>query len=709
MLQSQPTPEEEGKSPSHEDYVPPPINYPTRKPFLRYLEELVNPKIWDDKPTLVKREQPNYLKAPEVKGNPFKFVKHERINQLKERDQLRKEEELDRFRSAHDVSEKLPYGLRQRNTAASKLYGLIHEENLQEIQKYGRLFGPTSLTAQPVGSKLIKMRPIQPQQQSGKLASSKSPEVNESPTALLDEIRSAESEMESKDQQLFKIDSDQKQTEKPPIKNKPSSPQSFQTSEPESKGIKKYEGVRDFVEDRRRVCLLELAVRTKRGEVKRLDTIIKAENDFLRKEEHELLRRHEEHDRYLKSICQRTAEAIRLAEGEALKRNEITERIKRARYRLAHLNAECVKLEEEYLRLSTYKDFLHKVAETFREHHTDFKKPGVNCEPVPPTATSKPLFKSADETEPKVEESKDESKSSEPGNSPSEGEASLIEFFTSPQDLVDILSELESNNLTLIENVQEQEEVCERVRAKAAKLYNLLNVERNIVDDHISREKQNIQGIQENVDSIGLARNALSDFVMLERYAKVFYLGDLNQFENAEPTLLELTAPTKTTGKEATNRISKLTAVKPDTPDVKPTISTLLSVLQVHAQKVYSAVYGTNEGGARLDTLVMLRRLETTVDELTEMLNAYPRAMVLKAKRTVDERNRVNARRRQKLESRIAYEKRLQKAILKAREPPRWRFGRRILQRSRPPEIKRMDQVGTVQDEPEEDNKSLFQ
>ncbi|TPP66701.1 Coiled-coil domain-containing protein 37 [Fasciola gigantica] len=698
------------------------IKYPLQKPFRRYLEELVHPKIGDDRPTLVKREAPFYLSAAAPIENPYAYIRHERINDLKERDLARKEEERERIRVARDISEKLPIWIRQRHTAAANMRKLIHEENVREMNTHGRLFEPNSLTAQPVGSKLCKMhQPLGRSVSRSHSISIRAPddEITANETRVgptNDETRSLDLETESKNEASH-MENDRLSLK---TSDEHDMLKMVKDSHASQKPTKTYEGVGQFVHDRRRVCLLELAVRTKKGEMKRLDTIMQAENEFLTREEHELLRRHEEHDRYLKSICQRTAEAIRLAEGEARKRNEICEKIKRARYRLAHLNAECVKLEEEFIRLSTYKDFLHKVAETFREQCTHLrpltKLKSDSTGPHTANGQSGGTIPSDNEMGTKDSVSDIDLENSQliesSGSGEQENGGSLIDFFTSPQDLVDILSELESNNLTLIENVQEQEEVCERVRAKAAKLYALLNVERKNVDDHIARERENITGIQENVNSISLARNALSDFVLLERYAKVFYLGDMNQFENLDPAgLLAATAtpaPAKIPSLSARSP-SKVTAGPTEQSEARPTISNLLSLLQIQIQKVYSAVYGTNEGGARLDTLVMLRRLETTVDELSEMLNAYPRNLVIKAKRTVDERNRVNARRRQKVETQVAYERRLERAIKKAREPPRWRFGRRVLQRSRPPEIKKIVHVGAVTVESEDDKKSLFQ
>ncbi|KAA3671653.1 uncharacterized protein DEA37_0003131 [Paragonimus westermani] len=688
----------------------PQIIYPTRKPFQHYLEELVNLKTRDDQPVLLKREQPGFLKASRIQGNPFKFVKFERINQLKEREQQRKDEDAQRYARARDLSEKLPFAIRQRNTAATKVRNLIHEENLQELNTFGRLFGPSSLTAQSINSKLNKLpkntTPVVSRTRTLSLLAQS--EVNE-PKGLNGDPKSSELETDSQEQV----------SDEEPVHSPPRFPSKKETEKPKPemtpKPTKPFEGVKTFVQDRRRVCLMEFAVRTKRSEVKRLDTILKAESEILRKKEQELLRHHEEHDRYLKSICQRTAEAIRLAEEEARKRNEITEHIKRARYRLAHLNAECIKLEEEYIRLNTYKDFLHRVADSFREHRTQLKSAISQPDrPVSLSVESDGLHSVPAEVREPDTDPAESTVSATQGRLSSQSTdtetASLIDFFSNPQDLVDILSELEDNNLTLIENVQEQEEVCERVRDKANKLYKLLNAERDMVDGHIEREKQNIAGIRDNVKSIVTAQNTLSDFVLLERYAKVFHLGDIRQLENMESAFL-------TTGstdeiKQPTGKDTKSKAVKElvssEPTDAKPTISNLLSILQHQIQRVYCAVYGTNEGGARLDSLVMLRRLETTVDELSEMLNAYPKHLVLKAKRTVDERNRVSARRRQKFEGRLAYERRLQKAALKAREGPRWRFGRRVLERSRPSEVKQSAVIGAVDAESEEDNKSLF-
>nr|CAH8864676.1 unnamed protein product [Trichobilharzia regenti] len=678
------------------------INYPTRKYFLQYIDEFNKNQINQTVPRLTTRETPNYLKINKSQdNNPFSFIKHERIDQLRNREQKQRNEEKERFASGKPLNEKLPFGVRQRYTAAQNMRDLIYEENLHEFNTYGELYGPKNLTARQT---IPSVHPQKYQEKSIK-------NLNLGPIIIKDKANGT-------------------------IQSKIITDNDVLNTRPDT--------LHDFVQDRRKVCLLELMNRVKGGEIERLDKIMKAECDFLKKEEQDLLYRHEEHDRYLKSICQRTAEAIRLAEGEAHKKTEISDRIRHARYKLAHLNAECIKLEEEYLRLCRYRDFLDNVARTFKEHYIDkvttliqdssessnesemkkkqrkaqdsnenakiFDARSTTPMNTTPTMTTTSNI-SLEATQAVTASSSSISEKTKVDMSTTQEDNRLcenifVDIFTSPKDLVNILSELESTNLTLIENVQEQEEACERIRNKTKKLEKILTKEKLLVDDHIEREKKNIQIIQENAKQIINSRNALNDHFLLDKYINVFYLGSIEQFQDIEFRQAMLTSKSSGTNVKDNQTLSNVLRDKQDT---KPNIMFLLNILQSEVQKIYISVYGNNEGGAKLDTLVMLRRLETTIDELSEMLNMYPRDVISKARRAVEEYTRFIARRRQKEELQAAYQRRVEKAMAKAREKPRWRFGRRIMHRSKPKDIVHKIDTNVESVTTEDEDRSLFQ
>ncbi|KAH9278706.1 hypothetical protein ECG_09149 [Echinococcus granulosus] len=644
------------------------IRYPTRAPFMRYMEKLVAPRASGEKALLEKRPAPAYMLEPWPKGNTFTMIKNERIKELRRQADERRKSELERCRIPGNVAHKVPRQYRQPFTAHNNLKELIYEENLKEVHAHGRLFGPPELTYQP------RRKHNVPLLEQTRIDADISKDTKDAPGEKRG-VSSGDSGT-SKGTDSYSWDSSQKesvydesllpQSAHDELPNRismlrpataatggaaPGSTSSGPGLHPLEAYDKNFDQVNTFIDDRRKICMVNLAIRTKEGEIARLNKMLEDEAAFLANEEKELIIRHDEHDKYLKAICLRTAEAIKKADSETRKRVQITDKIKRTRYKLAHMNAECINLEEEFLRLSTYKDFLDSVAKTLVETKAADQRVAMKFVKVDKNS-------SAEVAEPV------------PPPAPEEGasESAINAFFRSPQDLVDILAELESNNLTLIENVQEQEEACERLRLKAARLQKVLDVERTTVDDHIAREEDIIAKLMKEISEIENSREQIKEFTLLERY-DVFSLGSIDQFD---PPWLRESRTRRALDEEAE----------------KPTVGQLLDILHEQIHKLYCRIFGT-DGSTRLDTLMMLKILESATDDLARSLAKYSRMQVLKAKKTVDEHNRLLARQRQKEVEALAHEAKLRRAIAKSKEPPRWHMGRRIIDRSQPPKEKR--------------------
>ncbi|CAH8622757.1 unnamed protein product [Heterobilharzia americana] len=665
------------------------INYPTQREFLKYVDDFNKHQLSRTTSKLKRRETSHYLQVNKLPDNPFLFIKNECIDRLKDLNLSQDKEDKDRLMKAKYSGEKLPFSMRQRYMAAQNVHELILEENFDEFNKYGVLFGPKNLIAYQTISNVI------PLTTRSKLPKKSIKDLNPGPIITKGNIDSKIICKQITDNDVFDTTTDT---------------------------------LYHFVQNRRKICLLELMNRVKHEEVKRLDKIIKIEYNFIKKQEKDHLYHHKEYDRYLKTICQHTTEAICLAEGEARKKIQIDDDIKQTRYKLAHLNAEYIKLEEEYLRLCVYRDFLNNMARTFKEHHvknlltftddtneslnthdklTDRMKDDIIDETVTSIVTtsttttidiSKKLHKTL--TSSLINENDKEKMIIS-------DEFMFENIFTSPKDLVNRLSELDSTNLTLIENVQEQDEVYESVRRKITKLKQILTQEKIQVDNHIEREKNHLQIIQQNIEQLSISKNTLNEYLLLDKYANVFCLNNIESFQDIE---FSQTIPiSKSTSESKVKDTQSICSQHKDKRELKPTIVLLLNILQTQVQKVYTSVYGNNNSGAKLDILVMLSRLETTIDELSEMLNIYPRNVILKAKKAVEQRTRFILRQRQKEESQIAYEKRVEKVMNKAHEKPRWRFGRKIMERSKPLNIVYKTDLNIESSYSKEENKSLFQ
>ena len=648
------------------------IRYPTRGPFMRYMEKLVGPKSSGEKALLEKRPAPAYMLEPWPKSNTFTMIKNERIKELRRQADYRRKCELDRCREVGKVAHKVPRQYRQPVTAHNNLKEFIYEENLKEVHAHGRLFGPPELTFQP---RLKHNVPLLEQTRheiditreakdgpGEKQGHSSSESGTSKPTDSLS-LESSQKDSGVDENRLLHDDSLPRPSMARSVATSGAAPPSSLTgsgSRLQDLGRVNYDQVNSFINERRKICMVNLAIRTKQGEIARLNKMLEDEANFLTNEENELIIRHDEHDKYLKTICLRTAEAIKKADMETRKRVQLADKIKRTRYKLAHMNAECIKLEEEFLRLSTYKDFLDSVAKTLEENRAADQRIALK-------------FISANEEVTDEQGSKDGKEE----NSDTAPHTFINNFFRDPQDLVDILAELESNNLTLIENVQEQEEACERLRLKAAKLQKVLNSERTTVDEHISREEETIESLMKEIAEIESSREQIKEFTLLERYES-FSLGSIDQFD---PPWLRESRTRRTIDDEVE----------------KPTVGQLLDILHEQIHKLYCKIFGT-DGATKLDTLVMLKILETAIDDLARSLSKYSRIQVLKAKKTVDEHNRFLARQRQKELEALAHEAKLKKAIEKSKEPPRWQRGRRIIYRSQPP-IERQKAVTKVHQE----------
>ncbi|VDM17439.1 unnamed protein product [Hydatigera taeniaeformis] len=640
------------------------IRYPARAPFIRYMEKLVAPKASGEKALLEKRPAPAYMLEPWPKSNTFTMIKNERIKELRRQADERRKSELERCRIPGNVAHKVPRQYRLPFTAHNNLKELIYEENLKEVHAHGRLFGPPELTYQP------RRKHNVPLLEQTRIDTEVSRELKDAPGEKQG-VSSGESGT-SKRTESNSLDSSQKEsvydesllpqlTHDEPINRAsiarsattgaggatPGSPSSGLAPRSPEAYDENFDQVNAFIDGRRKVCMINLAIRTKEGEIARLNKMLEDEAAFLANEEKELIIRHDEHDKYLKAICLRTAEAIKKADSETRKRVQITDKIKRTRYKLAHMNAECINLEEEFLRLSTYKDFLDSVAKTLEATRAADQR-------VAKTFMTEDADAGAGFVEP-TSISKDQEEVPD---------SAINAFFRSPQDLVDILAELESNNLTLIENVQEQEEACERLRLKAAKLQKVLDAERTTVDEHIAREEEIIAALMREISDVEVSREQIKEFTLLERY-DAFSLGSIDQFD--PPWLRE----------SRTRRAM-------DEDVEKPTVSQLLDILHEQIHRLYCRIFGT-DGNTRLDTLMMLKILESATDDLARSLGKYSRMQVLKAKKTVDEHNRLLARQRQKEVEALAHEAKLKRAIAKSKEPPRWHRGRRIIDRSQPP------------------------
>ncbi|XP_046536896.1 cilia- and flagella-associated protein 100 isoform X2 [Equus quagga] len=215
----------------------------------------------------------------------------------------------------------------------------------------------------------------------------------------------------------------------------------------------------------------------------------------------------------------------------------------------------------------------------------------------------------------------------------SDGEE-LALYFTEPQQLLDVFTELEEQNLSLIQNTQEMEEALEELR------FNLKTTQIRM-DREVNQLKQWITTL---MMSITKEEETAAE---LELKARVFHFGEYKGAQ--EDKLLE---------------------------------SLNHKVLDVYRQCVGA------QQESNLGTVQMLTVIEHQLDELLENLERVPQAKIEQAEKAKEKERRLKLREEKVKMQKQLQEERLQRARARAQAEIKKKRGRRLVCRSRPPALK---------------------
>ncbi|CAF3435072.1 unnamed protein product [Rotaria sp. Silwood1] len=111
-----------------------------------------------------------------------------------------------------------------------------------------------------------------------------------------------------------------------------------------------------------------------------------------------------------------------------------------------------------------------------------------------------------------------------------------------------------------------------------------------------------------------------------------------------------------------------------------------------------------NENPVTSDPLKNLASIENRLEELFQEIPLMDPLRLQEAKKSKEKERRIRLREQKKLEEERATEEKKRKAALRAKEPPKKHVGRPIAERSRPPELKKVDQdtINKTNEEEEE-------
>ncbi|CAL8335679.1 unnamed protein product [Merluccius merluccius] len=402
----------------------------------------------------------------------------------------------------------------------------------------------------------------------------------------------------------------------------------------------KKESMQDFLSKRREMFLQEYSVMVKREEFRRLETAIGEEEQRMQWAEQLLDQDQLLFVKFLKENNQNSVEAIQIAEKETKCKLEKMAEIKKLTTEMVTIKSDISKKEEMLKEYQMYKDFLFKLSppewrevqlakakatpldqEAAAVRHRE--KDSVNKAVGPKRGMRRELQLSRREEMKAIP-------ASNPSSDGSEYEEEPELYFTNPQQLLDLLTELEEQNLSLIQNSRETDEALEELQHAT----------------DTSKKK-----MERDTEQLSIQIDTMSQTIATEK-------------ERAAE--LELKARLYNFGKSK--------SVDEDH---------MLHALGRKVDEVYRCCVGDNMK-ANLSTLQMLVVVESHLLQLLENMDNIPRDTLDKVQKMKDRERRMRQR-DQKLQLQKEHqEERLKKAMERAQADIRKTNGRRLMARSKP-------------------------
>lgn len=442
----------------------------------------------------------------------------------------------------------------------------------------------------------------------------------------------------------------------------------------------------DYIAKKREMFLVQYSLGVKRDEMRKLEEIAQAEEKKLELAEQYLEEDASMFDEFLKDNDKNAVEAIKVAETETKAKLEKVAEIKKINAQMMAIKSEISKNEDMLKEYILYKKFLDKltppdiIGERKRKQiqkkrakekeesdiEKQVKKKG-SLTPIDHDKQSRTSLRSKGSRVRSItsqSSNKRNSKADIESETLSNTESFLTDdeesddepelFFKHPHQLLDIFSELEEQNLSLIQNSQDTEEALDEMKKLIVQTKEKMNKETDVLKVQIETLKDTTRKEEEKATE-------------LEMKSRMFSFGEFKA-EDQEKTLAQLNKK---------------------------------------VEEVYRNCIGSNE--ANISTLQMLTNIENRLEELFEMIEMMPPDKVELAEKAKDKERRLRLREEKLLEQKRHQEERIKKAIERAQAEPKKKTGRRLVFRSCPPQTrKREDITHEKQDKEEEELKYFF-
>ncbi|KAB0378805.1 hypothetical protein FD755_010383 [Muntiacus reevesi] len=454
--------------------------------------------------------------------------------------------------------------------------------------------------------------------------------------------------------------------------------------------------INSYVDQNRQMFLIQYALDMKRSEIQRLERLAAQEEAELEWAEKFLEKDAALFDEFLRENDRSSVQALRTADKESKAKVEKILEIRELTTQIMNIKSEISKFEDMLQQYKVYKDFLYKlspkewleeqekkrlalkqakeVVEAFKESLLlsvgDRGWPTLRAalyrlgRPQASAWDPEPLLAShriGDQGQAELQRSSSTLPVQDDLDSDDGEELEL--YFTDPQQLLDIFTKLEEQNLSLVQNTQEMEEALEELS------FTLKNTQTRMDSEAGALGPQHAAGPAGSEVLVPLRDREVNQ---LKQWIATLMMSIAKEEETAAE--LELKA-----------RVFHFGEFKGDQEDK------LLESLNCKVLEVYRHCVGGQQESS-LATVQMLATIEHQLDELLENLERVPPARIEQAEKAKEKERRLRLREEKAKLQKQLQEERLLRAQARAQAEVKKKRGRRLVCRSQPPALKTKEQ-----------------
>ncbi|XP_045322627.1 coiled-coil domain-containing protein 38 [Leopardus geoffroyi] len=428
--------------------------------------------------------------------------------------------------------------------------------------------------------------------------------------------------------------------------------------------------IHEFINDQRDRFLLEYALSTKRNTIKKFEKLIAVKEQQVIKAEKKLQEDAMAFEEFLRENDQRSVDALKIAAQETINKLQMTAELKKANMEVQAVKSEIAKTEFLLREYTKYGFFLLKLSPKHWQIQQALKKAQMTKSRESMNVTLPVLTKlNTKKNEGSIEDSRKTSfsddnsmgrgkprrktsftlenkKSSLSNLTESISSEDSLEFFLDddmdydlepelyfkePEELLQVLTELEEQNLTLVQYSQDIDESLEDINKREKLIQDKINSNIAFLLEHKEMLKANCVREEEKAAD-------------LELRSRLFSFGEFKS--DAQEKLIES--------------------------------------LSKKINQVYKVCIGDADVGS-LNPVQKLVKVESRLVELSDLIESIPKENVETIERIKQKERRQKLREDKMKEKQRHQEERLKAALERAVAQPKKKLGRRLTYRSKPP------------------------